>query len=111
MVKKTGGFRRKTRQKLKKTLRQKGKISLSKYFQEFNEGDMVCLHYEPAVQGGMYHPMFHGKMGMISGKRGSNYFVLIQDGDKMKKLIVHPVHLIKAKTQVEAAKIKSDKKR
>ena len=67
MVVKIGGFRKKTRHKLKKTLRQKGKISLSKYFQEFSDGDVVCLQVEPAVKGGMYFPRFHGRKGIVSG--------------------------------------------
>ena len=95
MAQRTGGFRRKTRDKLKKGLREKGKISLTKYFQTFSEGDKVCLKGEPAVQKGMYFPRFHGKNGIIKGKSGSCYEVKIKDGDKEKLLIVHPVHLKK----------------
>ncbi|MBW3021882.1 hypothetical protein KY328_03110 [Candidatus Woesearchaeota archaeon] len=36
MVKRIGGARRKTRSKMKKPVRRKGKISITKYFQEFN---------------------------------------------------------------------------
>jgi large subunit ribosomal protein L21e len=95
MVIKIGGFRKKTRHKLKKAPRQKSKISLRKYFQEFSKGDVVTLKAEPAVQGGMYFPRFHGRKGTVVGQRGSNYIISFKDHDKVKTLIVHPVHLEK----------------
>jgi len=96
MVQRTGGSRRKTRSKFKKSIRRKGKISLSKYFQTFNENDIVRLNAEPAYQKGMYFPRFHNKAGIIRGKKGKCYEVMIKDGNKEKMLIVHPVHLKKA---------------
>ena len=96
MGSRVGGFRRKTRSKLRKNVRKKGKISLSKYFQTFNEDDRVRLIAEPAVQSGMYYPRFHNKYGVVIGKKGKCYEIVIKDGDKDKLLIVHPVHLRKA---------------
>ena len=93
MAKRTGGFRRKTRSKLKKNVRRKGKISLSKYFQIFKKDEGVRLNAEPAVQKGMYFPRFHNKAGVVKGKKGRCYEVLIKDGKKEKLLIVHPIHL------------------
>lgn len=95
MVQRTGGFRRKTRKKLKKPLRRKGKISTTRYLQEFRQGDKVVLKAEPAIQKGMYFPRFHGKRGTIKGKKGKSYIVVIKDGKKEKELIVHPIHLLK----------------
>ena len=93
MVKRIGGIRRKTRYKFTKERRRKGKISVTRYFQSFKVGERVCLHVEPAVQKGMYHPRFMGKSGIVSGKRGRCYEVMIMDIHKEKKLVVHPVHL------------------
>jgi large subunit ribosomal protein L21e len=93
MVQRTGGFRRKTRSKLRKNVREKGKISIKKFLQSFNEGDKVGFKAEPAVQRGMYHPRFHGKTGTITGKKGGCYEVEIRDGSKQKTLVVHPIHL------------------
>ena len=93
MTKRIGGFRRKTRSKLRKTPRTKGKISLTKYFQEFNVNEKVILNAEPGYQKAMYHPRFHGKPGTIIGKQGNCYIIKIKDGGKSKELIVHPVHL------------------
>ncbi|HLC65605.1 MAG TPA: 50S ribosomal protein L21e [Candidatus Nanoarchaeia archaeon] len=88
-----GSFRRKSRHKLQKDARRKGKISLTRYFQAFNDGDKVFLLAEPAVHEGMYFPRFHGRSGIITGKRGKCYHVRISDMDKEKVLIVHPAHL------------------
>jgi large subunit ribosomal protein L21e len=95
MVQRIGGFRRKSRHKLKKTIKQKGKISLSRFFQEFSVGDKVQLNAEPAVQKGMYYPKFHGKVGVVAGKSGECYNIQIMDKNKEKTLIVHPVHIKK----------------
>jgi len=93
MAQRIGGLRRKTRYKFKKHARQKGKISVTRYFQAFSAGDKVFLDVEPAVQKGMYFPRFMGRSGIITGKRGNCYEVQINDINKEKKLIVHPVHL------------------
>ena len=95
MAKRIGGFRRKTRHKFTKSRRTKGKISISRYLQEFKAGDKISLHVEPATQKGMYHPCFIGKPGIVKGKQGRCYEVLIKDQKKEKVLIVHPVHLIR----------------
>ncbi|MBR9676134.1 50S ribosomal protein L21e [Candidatus Woesearchaeota archaeon] len=95
MVQRKGGFKRKTRFKLQKSFRSKGKISISKYFQEFNAGDKCALKAESSLQKGMYHPRFHGKVGVVRDKRGECYRVLIKDGGVEKTLIVHPIHLKK----------------
>ncbi len=95
MVDRSGGFRRKTRSKLRKNIRDRGKISLRRYLQVFKKGERVLLKAEPAVQKGMYFPRYHGKSGLIKNKIGECYEVLIKDGGKEKTLIVHPVHLKK----------------
>ncbi len=97
MSKRIGGFRRKTRHKLKKSPRTKGKISIRKYLQGFKVGDYVNLSAEPAVQTGMYLPRFHGRTAIVVGKQGDCYKVQIEDGSLKKMLIVHPIHLQGAK--------------
>jgi large subunit ribosomal protein L21e len=80
---------------MKKPFRQKGKLSLTKYFASFKEGEKVQLKAEPAVQKGIYFRRFHGKVGKILGKRGNCYQIKIKDNTKEKTVIVHPVHLKK----------------
>jgi len=97
MAKRVGGARRKTRHILSKHYKDKGKISLTRYFKEYKTGEKVILKAEPAVQKGMYFPRFHGKVGIVKGKKGNCYEVLIKDGKLEKNIIVHPVHLKQAK--------------
>lgn len=94
-MKKTGGFRRKTRSLFKKHRREKGKLSLRRYLQIFKEGERVKLIVESSIHKGMYHPRFYGKNGVVKGKKGRCYEILITDGGKQKTLIVHPIHLKK----------------
>jgi large subunit ribosomal protein L21e len=93
MATRIGGARRKTRQKFKKHYKLAGKISLRNFLQTFEVGDKVALKTEPAVQRGMYHKRFHGKIGTVQRQIGQCYDVTIKDGDKTKHVIVHPVHL------------------
>lgn len=96
MVTRIGGFRRKTRYKLQKDIRKKGKMSIRRFLQGFKPGEKVELRVESAYHGGMYHPRFHGMVGRIGEKKqGRCYEVLIKDGNVKKSLIVHPVHLKK----------------
>ena len=95
MVTRIGGARRKTRQKLSKNYKQRGKISLRNYLQTLNAGDKVALKAEPAVNSGLYFRRFHGRIGTVGKKIGVCYEVTIKDIDKTKKLLVHPVHLKK----------------
>ena len=95
MAKRIGGFRRKTRAKFSKNIASKGKISLTKFLQEFKKDDKIVLKAEPAYQKGMYFPRYHGRTGVVEDKQGECYKVNINDKGKAKTLIVHPVHLKK----------------
>jgi ribosomal protein L21E len=103
-VKRIGGSRRKTRCKLTKNVRTRGKISLKKYFQEFSSGDKVVLLTDSSCHRGMFFRRFYGTIGTVLNKcgkkRDSCYSVAIKDNGKEKKVIVHPIHLkrIEAKT-------------
>lgn len=97
MAKRIGTARRKTRDKLRKNVRRKGKISLGRYFQVFDSNDKVRLIAEPSYHKGMYFPRFHNKMGTVKRKNGTCYEIMIKDGRKDKMLIIHPVHLRKVK--------------
>jgi len=97
MATRIGGFRRKTRHKLAKSQRDKGKLSLTKFFQKFEVGERVTLKADPAYQKGMYFPRFHGKVGVLKGKKGRCYEVQIKDINKEKIVVVHPIHLQRVK--------------
>ena len=91
-----GGFRRKTRHKLRKKVREKGKVNIKKFLQNFDTGDRVYLKADPIYQDGMYFPRFHGKAGIITGKQGRCYIVQLKDDTKLKNFIVRPIHLRRA---------------
>ena len=93
MSKRTGGSRHRTRRTFKKDMRTRGKISLSRYFAEYKPGDRVCLNAETAVQSGMYHHRYHGRLGIVKAKRGSCYEVAVPVGGTVKMICLHPVHL------------------
>jgi len=95
MTKRTGGQRRKTRSKFRKNEKEKGKISIKRYFQQLEKGERVLLMADPSVHKGMYFRRFHAKSGIISGKQGSCYTIKLKDGNKEKTVTVHPIHLIK----------------
>ena len=97
MANRRGSYRRKTRRLMKKNYRERGKMSLTKYFAEYKNGDKITLKAEPAVQKGIYHLRFHGKTGVVKDKQGDCYNVEIKDGNKPKTLVVHPIHLARLK--------------
>jgi large subunit ribosomal protein L21e len=93
MSKRIGGSRHKSRHKTKKGLRQKGKLSIRRFLQKFSEGDKVALSNESSYRGGVYHMRHHGRIGTVIGTKGKCYKVQIRDINKLKMLVVHPVHL------------------
>ncbi len=95
MGQRVGSFLRKSRYKMKMEYKDHGKIPLSKYFQEFAEGEAVGLKIQSNVIYGRFFPRFQGLMGRITGKRGDCYGVTFKDGGKEKKVFVHPIHLVK----------------
>lgn len=95
MVTRIGTKQRKTRHKFKKNYREKGKISVSQFLQEFNNGDKVNLKINSNVNKGRFFPRFHGLTGVVTGKKGLCYQVKINDNGKEKQLYIHPIHLKK----------------
>ena len=93
MAKRTRTARGKTRHKWEKSPRQKGKVSIRKFLQKFKEGDKVTLLAESAYQKGIYFRRFHGRIGIVTGKQGTCYYIDIKDINKAKRVLVHPVHL------------------
>ncbi len=90
MVKKSRGFRSRTRKKLKQKNYREG---ITKFLQEFEVGDKVIILQEPSSHKGMPHPRFKAKVGEIIGQRGKSYIVEIRNGNKVKKIISRPEHL------------------
>ena len=81
---------------MKKRLREKGKIRLSRMFQELKQGERVAVKRELAERAG-FPEKIQGKTGMIEGRKGKAYIVKIAVGKGSKKFIIKPVHLKKLK--------------
>ena len=79
-----------------KKIRQRGKIKLSNYFKEYNEGDTVCVVKEQSVSSS-YPSRIIGKTGRVIATRGTFKIVELNDGNKVKQFIIHPIHLKKIK--------------
>ena len=80
----------------KKPIRTRGKLQLSRYFQELNEGDFVAISREQSVPVN-FEKRLQGITGVVEGKRGKAYIVKIKDGNKEKKILIEPIHLKKIK--------------
>lgn len=80
----------------KKPIRTRGKLQLSKYFQEFKQGDTVTVVREPAIQSS-FPKTLQGRTGTVQGKRGKSYVVNIKDHNKEKTFLIQPIHLKKIK--------------
>lgn len=95
MVKRIGSRRRKTRHKLFKSKKEKGKLPVTAFLKKFNVGEKVALKAEPSYHRGLFFPRFQGRIGTVKEKKGRCYEIIIEDGGKKKTLIVNPVHLKK----------------
>ncbi len=76
----------------RKPVRTRGKLQLSKYFQEFEKGNSVAVVAEPAVQSS-FPKTLQGRTGVIENKRGRAYVVKIKDQNKEKKFLIEAIHL------------------
>jgi large subunit ribosomal protein L21e len=92
MVKASKGFRRSTRRKLKRKVRDKFKVT--SYLAEFKPNDKVVIKIDSSSQKGMPSPKFKGKVGEVKEKRGNAYVIKIRIGKKLKEVISRPEHLV-----------------
>lgn len=91
MVRSSKGFRRATRQKLKKKFRHKFKPE--DYLKEFKESEKVVLANNPSSHKGMPHPKLKGRVGEVASRRGNSYVVNVRVGGATKQIITRPEHL------------------
>ena len=80
----------------RKAVRTRGKLQLSRYFQEFKKGDSVGVVKEKAIKSS-FPVRLQGRTGIVEAKRGKSYIVKIKDQNKEKRFIIEPIHLKKIK--------------
>ena len=93
MGRKAKGYRRKTRYILQRKPRERGKTGLSKVLREYEPAEKVIIKLDPSVHKGMPHRRFHGRIGVITEKRGRSYVVSVSQGKAIKEMIVRPEHI------------------
>lgn len=90
-MRRSRGFRNKTRRTLKK--RDRTKVTITKRLKEVELGTTVVVKLEPSFQNGMPHPRFQGVVGKVIERRGRSYLLSIKDQSKPKILIAAPEHI------------------
>ncbi len=75
-----------------KNFRTRGKVSFTRFFQKFKTGDSVAIARELSIPF-PYSTRTNGKTGKVIAKRGSAYYVEINDLNKPKKYLIKPIHL------------------
>ncbi len=91
IMRRSRGFRNKTRRTLKAKNRMR--LTITQRLKELELGTQVVVHLNPSFQDGMPHPRYQGTIGKITEKRGRAYLVSIKDKNKPKVLIAAPEHI------------------
>lgn len=93
MVRRSKGYRSRTRALFHKSPRTRGKIGLSRLLRTFNPGEKVMIRIDPSVHKGMPHRRYHGRIGTVQARRGRSYVVEVKDGKQIHTIIARPEHL------------------
>ena len=75
-----------------KRVRTRGKIKFSEYFKEFSTGERVAVVSELSMMP-KFPKTLQGRSGVVAGKRGTNYIIKLNDNNREKTYIIHPIHL------------------
>ena len=78
----------------RKPIRTRGKIKLSRCFQEFKKGDSVAVIKERSLKSS-FPKRLQGRTGKVDRKIGKCYAVKIKDQTMEKEFIISPAHLKK----------------
>jgi len=93
MVKKSHGYRARTRGLMSKRVRQRGFTSLSKVLIDYEVGQRVDVVINPGFHKGMPHRRYQGRTGVVKGLRGRAIVVDVGLGKAIKTLIIRREHL------------------
>lgn len=91
---KSKGFRKKTRYLFRKKPRTRGKLGLDRLIRNYKPGDKVVIKIDSSVHKGMPHRRYHGRIAIITGKKGRSYALDVTQGDSVKQIFVRPEHII-----------------
>jgi large subunit ribosomal protein L21e len=91
---KSRGFRRKSKHVLMKKPRERGIQPLGRLLHEYGEGEKVVVKIDSAIHKGMPHARYQGRVGTVAEKRGRAYLVKMQEGGKIRDLLILPEHMM-----------------
>ena len=98
MVKKSHGYRARTRSLMSKKVRTRGLRPLSSILTTYEVGQRVDIIIDPSFHKGMPHKRYHGRTGVVRGMRGRAVVVDVKLGKAIKTLIIRPEHLRPSKS-------------
>jgi len=91
------GYRKKSRAALRKRVREKGKLGLSRLLTKYEVGQKVIINIDSGIHGGMPHKRFQGKVGTVIEKRGKSYVLELPQRKTSKYVIAGPEHIMAQK--------------
>lgn len=92
-MKRSKGQRQGTRQILKRSKSERGRLNIARVMHEYEVGDRVAVVLDGGQQKGMPHRRFNGRSGRISGKQGRAWVIEVKDGNMKKTVVARPEHL------------------
>ncbi len=95
MVKMSHGPRAGSRMKMTKRVKDRGLPPVTRFFKNFEVGDLAAVNIEPSIHNGMPYHGFQGLTGRITGKQGDCFFLTVKIGSVRKEVLAAPVHLKK----------------
>jgi large subunit ribosomal protein L21e len=93
LVRRSKGYRSRTRTLFRKKAREKGKVGLSRLLRTYNPGDKVKIRIDSGVHKGMPHRRYHGRVGIVKARRGRSYVIEVVEGRQTRTLIARPEHI------------------
>src|SRR2546421_12423978 len=93
LLRRSKGFRTKTRTLISRKPRDRGKQPLGRLLIPYAPGQTVRIMINPAVQKGMPHRRYNGRVGMVSEKRGRSYVVEVAGTKTPRIIIARPEHI------------------
>src|SRR5439155_23131559 len=93
MVKASKGIMEKTRQKFRRSPRQRGLSPITRSLQSFKVGERVTIVIDSSVQRGWPHHRFHGMPATCVEQLGADFVVDVRFGGRIKQAVDRPEHL------------------
>lgn len=92
-MKRSKGQRQGTRNILRRSKSQRGRLNITRVMHQYEVGDNVAVVLDGGQQMGMPHRRFNGRTGKIAGKQGRAWVVKVKDGNMAKTVVARAEHL------------------